>query len=980
MLVILTFLSLAARAQDPAPAKEIFDGAKQWIWAGEAQAYESVWFRRTFEIPGELEGTVREAWLEASCDNRMVAWLNGREVFEVEDWERPRRAGVEQLLRQGLNVLAVWGQNDGGPAGLQLVLEIEREDGMRERIETGADWLATREEPAEGWLRPEFDDAHWPSAYEIAESELPRQWAKLQPATEPDRSGVVSAAELELPPGFEAELLYAVPRARQGSWVAATFDPRGRLIVSDQHGGLFRVTLPHSEGEDVGVEPLGVDLGEAHGLVCAFGALYVVVSHAARYEDGLYRVRDRDGDDRYDTIEKLAAFEAGSGEHGPHAVRVGPDGRSLYVIAGNHTALPEPISVSRVTPAWGEDQLLGRREDPRGHAVGYEAPGGWLARTDPDGRTWELVAAGMRNAYDFDFDAEGEPFTFDSDMEWDLGLPWYRPTRICHLVSGADFGWRRGSGKWPVGWPDTLPSALDMGLGSPTGVEFGARSSFPEPWRSSFFAADWAYGRIHAVQLEPRGASFGGSSRVFVRGRAFPVTDLAFGPDGAMYVTTGGRRTRSALYRIRWVGGGTGEPARESPADAFAAREKRRSLETWHARRDPAAVDALWPELASEDRFLRHAARVALEHQDPSVWIERALAETEPRAAIEALLALARLAPPELRERALVAWERLPVERLATAERIGALRVLGLIFIRMGGPLGGEGPRLAERLGPLFPSGDEELDRELARVLARLDDPCLVAKALERIEGAPTLDFAVHLAFCLRDVRSGWSLDARRRFLAWLDGISSRLHGGASFAKYLDGLRGDLVAGLDEGERAALGSLLEPPPRPTTEPPPLSKLVRPWTVADLEPRLDRLAHGRSLERGREAFSRARCLECHRFAGDGGASGPDLTGAGARFSPRDLLEATVDPSAAISDPYQDTEVLTEARLYVGRIESDDGERLVLRTAPPVEERIELARAEILLQRRHPLSRMPEGLVDVLTEEEILDLFAFLLGKL
>jgi putative heme-binding domain-containing protein len=976
MLLVLMFLSLAAPAQDPAPAEEIFDGAKQWIWCGEALEYESVWFRRTFEVGG----AVRAAWLEGSCDNRMVAWVNGREAFEVEGWQRPRRASVAQLLRDGSNVLAVWGQNDGGPAGLQLALEIEREDGARERVATDGAWLCAREEPAEGWNRLDFDDAAWTRAVELGAEDRPERWERLEPAIAPERGGALPAAELELLPGFEAELVYSVSRARQGSWVSATFDPRGRLIVCDQYGGLFRVTLPSSgsRAEGVSVEPIRVDLGEAHGLACAFGALYAVVSHADRYESGLYRVRDSDGDDRYDTVEKLASFTAGSGEHGPHAVRAGPDGRSLYVIAGNHTDLPAPIALSRVPPVWGEDQLLERREDPNGHAVGYAAPGGWLARTDPDGRAWELVAAGMRNAYDFDFDAEGEVFTFDSDMEWDVGLPWYRPTRICHLASGADFGWRRGSGKWPVAWPDTLPPALDLGLGSPTGVEFGARSGFPGAWRQALFAADWAYGRIHAVQLEPRGASYSGRSQVFARGRPFPVTDLAFGPDGALYVTTGGRRTQSALYRIRWIGGTPVEPTSEVDAGALAARERRRSLEAWHARSEPSAVGALWPELASDDRFLRHAARAALEHQDPRTWSERALAETEPRAAIEALLALVRQAPAGLRERALGAWERLSVERLAPAEQIGALRVLGLIFIRMGGPSEDEGRRLARRLHPLLPSGDDELDRELIRLLARLDDPDLVPKAMERIERAPALDAAIHCAFCLRDVRSGWTLDARRRYLAWLDAISARLHGGASFAKYLAELRSDFVASLGEEERAALGGLLEPPARETATPLAASELVRPWTVADLEPRLGRLERGRSFERGKESFARARCLECHRFEGEGGGSGPDLTGAAGRFGPRDLLEAVVAPSAAISDQYQDTEILTGNRLYVGRVEREDGERLVLRTSPPVEETVELDRSEILLQRRHPLSRMPEGLLDVLTEEEILDLFAYVLS--
>ena len=45
-------------------------------------------------------------------------------------------------------------------------------------------------------------------------------------------------------------------------------------------------------------------------------------------------------------------------------------------------------------------------------------------------------------------------------MEWDLGTPWYRPTRINHVVSGSDYGWRSGSGKWPEYYEDSLPALV----------------------------------------------------------------------------------------------------------------------------------------------------------------------------------------------------------------------------------------------------------------------------------------------------------------------------------------------------------------------------------------------------------------------------------------------------------------------------------------------------------------------------------------
>jgi glucose/arabinose dehydrogenase len=100
-------------------------------------------------------------------------------------------------------------------------------------------------------------------------------------------------------------------------------------------------------------------------------------------------------------------------------VVLGPDGKSLFVVGGNHTKIPNPES-SRVPRNWQEDQLLPRMWDAGGHAVNILAPGGWICRTDPEGKSWELYSNGYRNAYDIAFNTAGELFTYDSDMEWDI--------------------------------------------------------------------------------------------------------------------------------------------------------------------------------------------------------------------------------------------------------------------------------------------------------------------------------------------------------------------------------------------------------------------------------------------------------------------------------------------------------------------------------------------------------------------------------
>ena len=83
-----------------------------------------------------------------------------------------------------------------------------------------------------------------------------------------------------------------------------------------------------------------------------------------------------------------------------------------------------------------------------------------------------MFAGGLQNPYDLAFNAQGELFTADSDMEWDTGMTWYRPTRVNHVVPGAEFGWRSGWAKWPDYYHDSLPAVVDLGRGSPTGLEF----------------------------------------------------------------------------------------------------------------------------------------------------------------------------------------------------------------------------------------------------------------------------------------------------------------------------------------------------------------------------------------------------------------------------------------------------------------------------------------------------------------------------
>lgn len=793
----------------------------------------------------------------------------------------------------------------------------------------------------------------------------------------------------KVPPGFVARLIYRVPR-EQGSWVSLTADPQGRLIASDQFGKLYRVTLGDG-GAVANVEPLAINVGQAQGLLCAFDALYVVVnaarggpgddaSDAPPLRSGLYRVRDTNGDDQYDRVELLRPIQ-GSGEHGPHAVVSGPEGRSLYVLAGNATRLPAPEQ-SFVPRNWQPDELLPRL----GQTDGFwrpDAPGGWIARTDPEGRQWELVAIGLRNPYDLAFNAEGELFTFDADMEWDVGTPWYRPTRVNHVTSGGEFGWRTGSGKWPDHYSDSLPSVVDIGASSPTGLEFGYRARFPERYRQALFMGDWSYGKIFALRLQPQGATYAATVETFLSGAPLPVTDLVVRPhDGALYFATGGRGIASALYRVAYVGTEPNAPgAASADADPTArtARAIRRQLERFHGRRDAEAVAAAWLQLASPDRYLRYAARIALEHQPVSEWRQRALMETNPPTALAALIALARNDEPKNLAPVVHALGRMAWQALDERGRLDLLRAYTLAFTRMGPPDRAMCHHTLAHLDAHFPTRSARLDRELAQLLIYLRAPGIVGRALKRLAAEPLQEEQIFLVLSLRTVEdTHWTLAERREYFGWFHRAAD-IRGGVSFEEFLSQIKADALERLAPERLAALSDVLQPrvPENPYAA---LQQrqFVKEWTVDELLPAAQANVGNRQWERGREVFHVAACAKCHRFAGAGGLKGPDLTGVGSRFDLRTLLESILEPSKVISDQFEMVAIRTrDGEIHTGRIGDHTAREILLK--PDVFNQANLLRirtADVEKITPSTLSMMPSNLMDVFTREEILDLLAYL----
>ncbi|MCA9058788.1 MAG: c-type cytochrome [Planctomycetaceae bacterium] len=786
--------------------------------------------------------------------------------------------------------------------------------------------------------------------------------------------------DIKVADGFRVELLYSVPTSRMGSWVSMTTDPEGRLIVSDQYGKLYRVTPPGIAGAtEIQIEPIIVDIGMAQGLLFAFDSLYVMVNGTVPEKQGLYRVTDTNADDQFDTVEFLRKLDGG-GEHGPHAVILAPDGKSLYVCAGNHTN-PTTFDTSLVPPIYAEDHLLPRMWDAGGHAVGRMAPGGWVARVSPDGQQWELVASGFRNEYDIAFNADGELFTYDADMEWDVGSPWYRPTRVNHVTSGAEFGWRSGTGKWPVWYPDSLGSIVDIGPGSPTGITFGTGAKFPAKYQQALFINDWSYGVIYAVHLRPQGSTYVADAERFLSAAPLPATDIVINPvDQAMYFAIGGRRTQSGLYRVTYVGTESTAPTDGRMEDGADLRHLRHQLETLH---QPGAADAVataWPYLGHADRNIRFAARVAVEHQPVESWAAQSLgSHPNAESRINALLALARCGKPEHQVPLLTSLGELHGVSLTEEQQLAVTRVIGLCFIRLGQPTAEVAADTAAALREFYPSASTALNRELCALLVYLNDETVVPRTLELLKTAPSQEEQIHYALCLRAMKDHWTIPQREQYFRWFV-TSAGLRGGNSFSGFLKNIREEAIATLSEADQLALKEVLDARPDPGE---PLIEaasfpFVRDWKVDDLLADVEAGLSGRNFENGRRMFTATACSKCHRFAGTGGIVGPELTSVARRYNARTMLESLLEPSKVISDQYEASVFLLHSgEQIIGRVVNLNSDRLMVsENMLDPGNLTTINRDQIEESLVSKTSMMPNGLVNNLQREDILDLIAYL----
>lgn len=859
----------------------------QWMWVGGGNPQQEapagkVWFRRDIRV--DEPSTCA---LSIAVDDSFVLFVNGKKVGEGKSG-KAHRFNLNGIVSEGNNVFAIEVTNDGGPAGIIVEGMVRGQGGSERPIDSPAEWTATTQKPADdGWLKPKYSSPAWSPAVAIGKHDESR-WKEI----------VFAQNNLErfwLADGLEIEQVADAKLA--GSLVSMTWGNRGKLIASQENGPIMVLSDTDNDGKYDAAQPYSSDIKNCQGLMVVGNDLYAVGQGPDN--TGLYRLPDANQDDKADAIELITKHRGGMGEHGPHALTMGPDGK-LYNCIGNHAGINAVRQPNSPCQFEVEGYLLRPKfEDGRGHAAGIKAPGGTIWRFDPTNRKWWLETAGFRNEYDIAFNKAGELFTFDSDMEWDIGEPWYRPTRVNHCISGAEFGWRSGAAKWPAYYFDSLPATSDIGRGSPTGVVIYEHQNLPAKYHGSLIVCDWSMGRIIAVQLQPSGATYDGSkTETLVTGNPLNVSDIEVGPDGSIVFTTGGRGTEGGVYRLRAAGSKptvaqassvkelldlpqlhaawareiaskvkanagenwttelesavrTGSPAHQvqaltllsqiGPAPtldllieaataedpnvrAFAAwllgyhssetaratltsllgdsspRVQRRACEALVRSGQQGTVDALLPLLSADDRFLRFAARLALERIPADKWKEKVLALKDDRARLTGLLGLMRPKTPGITpdEVLKLAADTL---RSKTTAKIEALR-LAQLAITAGAKNESAGD-LGSFLLAEFPTGDESNDREALRLIASLQTPGAAEKLVASLEKESVQEKQIHLALVLRYLNEGWNTDLKTRYIKWYE-TSKSLDGGHSFVPYLENIVSATFPRLTPQERLVL--------------------------------------------------------------------------------------------------------------------------------------------------------------------------------
>ncbi len=530
------------------PTGSLADEA-QWIWASGTLADDKLgvnevcFFRKPINLKVPSEGRI-----EITADDTYELYVNGQRVGSGGSSRQMDEYDISDRLEIGRNMIAVRVKNTTGDTAALAArvsvrpLEIDKWF----TFSSDSSWKTSQQED-ELWSSVLFNDRLWGTAASFGTLGDTSPW---------DRPEHVAAdQETEQRERFQIQKGFGVQRVlndkQVGSVIAMAFNEFGHIIVSQENGPLLLVYDRDEDGVPDQVRTYCESVKSCQGILALNGDVFV--TGIGPEGCALYRLSDHDRNGTLEDVKAIVKFEGQPGEHGPHGLRLGPDGM-IYCTLGSYVQAIGKVGPGQTLRDSYEGDLLPRYEDPSGHALDVKAPGGTIIRTNIDGSVVEKVAGGLRNAYDILFHPAGGLFVHDADMEADVDTAWYRPTMLFDVTEAGEMGWRPGWSKWPEHYFDRLPMLLDTGRGSPTGGVCYEHFMFPVRYHNTMFLADWAEGRILNVKLKPRGAGYIADSEVFLKGTPLNVTDIDVGPDGALYFCTGGRGTSGGVYRIVYKG------------------------------------------------------------------------------------------------------------------------------------------------------------------------------------------------------------------------------------------------------------------------------------------------------------------------------------------------------------------------------------------------------------------------------------------
>jgi putative heme-binding domain-containing protein len=424
-----------------------------------------------------------------------------------------------------------------------------------------------------------------------------------------------------------------------------------------------------------------------------------------------------------------------------------------------------------------------------------------------------------------------------------------------------------------------------------------------------------------------------------------------------------------------------------------------------HIGDHPEAVEKAWPYLKHIDRFVRNAARTAIEQRPLESWQQRALDETDPQAALTALTALARKVPrsfkpdgPDLdtpapifpatdakrhalQGPALAALAKIDWAKLSDEQRVELLRVYELTLYRLGPPDEAMRAELIKRLDGVYPAAERRQNVLLTELLCYLQAPSVAAKGIKLLNAAPEQEAQIDIVKSLRYLKPGWNLDLHRDLFKWFL-MAKSYRGGNNFPTYMQELKNDCLANTPADEKKALDEIINPKiAADAGSVSAVRPVVKEWTMAEVLPLVTTKLHDRDFAKGKAMFAAANCYACHHFAGDGGAVGPDLTALAGRFSARDILESVLEPNKVISDQYAASVITTlSGKVVTGRVTNLHGDGITLNTNMlDPNSTVTVRRDDIETMEPSKTSMMPSGLLNTLHEDELLDLMAFLLSR-